>query len=143
MWLLVPFTLFIFFKKYHMFFFIFIIYKSILFYNFYLFWLCWLFIAVWALGLLQLWCAGLPPLLLLEHGLWGVQTSAVTAPRLQSGGSVVVLGCSAAVGSPWTRDQIHVSRIDRWILYTEPTGKPHKLILYLLFSFSDSLLEVH
>ena len=51
MWLLVPFTLFIFFKKYRMFFFIFIIYKLILFYNFYLFWLCWLFLAVWAFPL--------------------------------------------------------------------------------------------
>jgi len=34
-----------------MFFFIFIIYKLILFYNFYLFWLCWLFLAVWAFPL--------------------------------------------------------------------------------------------
>ena len=77
-------------------------------------WLCWVFTALWALSVtapgLRARC-GLPA----SHRGGGTRAS---------GAEVHGLSCSAAVGSPRTRDQACVPCIGRRTLYHRASGKP-------------------
>ena len=92
-------------------------------YSFY-FCLCWVFIASRRLSLVVASqgysrCAVTS---LVEHGLKGMQVSAVAARGFSSWGTWALLPCGQVSSYSWTRDWNHNPCIDRWIT-TWPLGK--------------------
>ena len=67
------------------------------------------------------------PILLWLHGLQPIRLLCPDFPGYRSG-----LPFPSAGGPSWPRDRTYVSCIGRWILYTEPPGKPNTIYILIL-----------